>query len=65
LGARRPQPGRTRPRRAVWGADAVRAGGVQAILNYAPVVLKVPPAVTIREIDPVGAMQSMTYYLDD
>jgi redox-sensing transcriptional repressor len=46
-------------------ADRMVAGGVQAILNYAPVVLKVPPAVTIREIDPVGAMQSMTYYLDD
>jgi redox-sensing transcriptional repressor len=46
-------------------ADRMVAGGVQAILNYAPVVLKVPPEVTIREIDPVGAMQSMTYYLDD
>jgi redox-sensing transcriptional repressor len=46
-------------------ADQMVAGGVQAILNYAPVVLKVPPEVTIREIDPVGSMQSMTYYLDD
>jgi redox-sensing transcriptional repressor len=46
-------------------ADRMVAGGIQAILNYAPVVLKVPPEVTIREIDPVGAMQSMTYYLDD
>lgn len=46
-------------------ADQMVTGGVRAILNYAPVVLKVPPAVTIREIDPVGAMQSMTYYLDE
>jgi redox-sensing transcriptional repressor len=46
-------------------ADRMIAGGVRAILNYAPVVLKVPPGVTIREIDPVGAMQSMTYYLED
>ena len=41
------------------------AGGVKAILNYAPVVLKVPPDVTVREIDPVSALQSMTYYLGD
>jgi len=46
-------------------ADQMVAGGVRAILNYAPVVLKVPPDVTIREIDPVGSMQSMTYYLED
>ena len=41
------------------------AGGVKALLNYAPVVLKVPPGVTVREIDPVSALQSMTYYLGD
>lgn len=46
-------------------ADRMVAGGVRALLNYAPVVLHVPPTVTVREIDPVGAMQSMTYYLDD
>ena len=46
-------------------ADQMVAGGVQALLNYAPVVLKVPANVTIREIDPVSAMQSMTYYLED
>lgn len=44
-------------------ADAMVAGGVRALLNYAPVVLKVPPHVTVREIDPVSALQSMTYYL--
>lgn len=38
-------------------------GGVTAILNYAPVVLRVPEGVWVREIDPTGAMQSMTYYL--
>lgn len=46
-------------------ADRMIAGGVLALLNYAPIVLRVPPTVTVREIDPVGAMQSMTYYLDD
>ena len=44
-------------------ADRMIAGGVRALLNYAPIVLRVPPGVTVREIDPVGAMQSMTYYL--
>lgn len=46
-------------------ADLMVAGGVQAILNYAPVILKVPESVTVREIDPVSALQSMTYYIDD
>lgn len=41
------------------------AGGIRSILNYAPVVLKVPDGVTVREIDPVSALQSMTYYLDE
>ena len=46
-------------------ADRMVAGGVRAMLNYAPIVLRVPSDVTVREIDPVGAMQSMTYYLGD
>lgn len=46
-------------------ADALVAGGVRAILNYAPVILRVPDDVWVREIDPTGAMQSMTYYLND
>ena len=45
--------------------DAMIAGGVDAILNYAPVVLRTPARVTVREVDPVSAMQSMTYYLDN
>lgn len=46
-------------------ADKLIAGGVTAILNYAPIVIKTPPHVMVREVDPIGAMQSMTYYLDD
>lgn len=46
-------------------ADQMVAGGIRSILNYAPVVLKVPEGVTVREIDPVSALQSMTYYLDE
>lgn len=45
--------------------DELLAGGVQAILNYAPVTLRVPDGVWVREIDPISLMQSMTYYLDD
>lgn len=45
-------------------AELMVAGGVEAILNYAPVILKVPERVTVREIDPVSALQSMTYYID-
>ena len=45
-------------------ADRMIAGGVRALLNYTIAVLKVPADVTVREIDPVGAMESMTYYLD-
>ncbi len=43
--------------------DALVAGGVTAILNYAPVILRVPDGVWVREVDPTSAMQSMTYYL--
>lgn len=44
-------------------ADRMIAGGVRALLNYTTAVLRVPAYVTVREIDPVGAMESMTYYL--
>ncbi|MSQ40242.1 MAG: redox-sensing transcriptional repressor Rex [Dehalococcoidia bacterium] len=37
--------------------------GVQAILNYAPYSPEVPPGVRISNIDPVLALQSMTFYL--
>jgi len=46
-------------------ADALVAAGVGAILNYAPIIVQVPPSVKIRHIDPVVALQSMTYYIED
>lgn len=46
-------------------ADRMIAGGVEAILNYAPVILRVPEHVTVREIDPVSALQSMTFYVSE
>lgn len=46
-------------------AETMIDGGVQALLNYAPVSLKTPSHIQVREIDPIGALQSMTYYLKD
>lgn len=46
-------------------ADRMVTGGVRALLNYAPVVLRLPPGVAARDIDPVAALQSLAYYLDD
>lgn len=46
-------------------ADALVEAGVGAILNYAPITVQVPSYVKIRHIDPVVALQSMTYYLEN
>lgn len=43
--------------------DRLVNAGIHAILNYAPMMPHVPPDVTIRHIDPVLAMQSMTFYI--
>ena len=37
--------------------------GVRAILNYAPRAVQVPESVHLQQIDPVIALQSMTYHL--
>lgn len=44
--------------------DRLVNAGVHAILNYAPMTPHVPRDVVIRHIDPVLAMQSMTYYIN-
>jgi len=43
--------------------DAMIAGGVRSILNYAATSVPVPERVQIKNIDPVLALQSMTFYL--
>lgn len=43
--------------------DVLVQSGVQAILNYASITARVPANVHVRQIDPVLALQSMTYYL--
>jgi redox-sensing transcriptional repressor len=45
--------------------NALVANGVKAILNYAPIAAQVPESVHIKDIDPVLALQSMTFYLKD
>lgn len=37
--------------------------GIKAVLNYAPIQPRVPKGVWVRDIDPVVALQSMTYHL--
>ncbi len=38
-------------------------GNIRAILNYAPTSVAVPDHVEVKNIDPVLALQSMTFYL--
>ncbi len=45
-------------------ADLLIKADIRAILNYAPITLTVPSNVTIENIDPIIALQSMTYYLE-
>jgi len=43
--------------------DSLVRCGVRAILNYAPIAAQVPRGVHLKRIEPVLALQSMTYYL--
>jgi redox-sensing transcriptional repressor len=43
--------------------DALVRCGVGAILNYAPIAARVPQGIQIKRVEPVLALQSMTYYL--
>ena len=45
--------------------DRLVESGIRAILNYAPTSPQVPDGIRIRNIDPVIALQSMTYYLGE
>lgn len=45
-------------------ADALIEAGIRAILNYSPITVQVQPNIRLRQIDPVVALQSMTYYLE-
>jgi redox-sensing transcriptional repressor len=45
--------------------DRLVACGVRAILSYAPAAVRIPEGVHIRYIDPVLALQGMTFYLKE
>ena len=44
-------------------ADRIVEAGVRAILNYAATTVLTPPGVEVRDVNPVLALQTMTYYL--
>jgi redox-sensing transcriptional repressor len=43
--------------------DTMVSCGIKAILNYAPIAARVHSDIRMRNIDPVLALQSMTFYL--
>ena len=43
--------------------DKLVKSGIRAIVNYAPICVKVPGGVRLQIIDPVLGLQSMTFYL--
>ncbi len=45
--------------------DRLVEAGIRGILNYAPMTPHVPQGVTVRTIDPLQALQTMTFYLRD
>ncbi len=51
------------PEAAASIMNVLVAGGIRAILNYAPTSVSVPDTVEVKNIDPVLALQSMTFYL--
>jgi len=46
-------------------ADMLVEAGIEAILNFAPVILKTPPSVRIHAADFTTDLQSLAYYLQD
>ncbi|MFQ5988231.1 MAG: redox-sensing transcriptional repressor Rex [Dehalococcoidia bacterium] len=51
------------PSQTQEATDCLVGCGVKGILNYAPVAARVPPDVHLQEIDPVLALQTLTYHL--
>ena len=45
--------------------DQMASAGIRAILSYAPINMRAPKDVRLRNIDPVVMLQSMTYHLKD
>lgn len=45
-------------------ADALVRGGVRAVLNFAPVKLRVPRGVYVQDVDLSMELQSLAYYVE-
>jgi redox-sensing transcriptional repressor len=43
-------------------ADRMIASGIRSILNFAPIVVNVPPGVTVRKVDLAIELQILAYY---
>ena len=52
----------TPPAAAQEAADRLVRAGVTSILNFAPVVLVVPPGVTVRKVDLAVELQILSYH---
>ena len=52
----------TPPAAAQDAADRLVSAGVTSILNFAPVVLVVPPGVTVRKVDLAVELQILSYH---
>lgn len=46
-------------------ADKLISAGIEAILNFAPTILKAPPHIRIHTADFTTDLQSLAYYLDN
>lgn len=44
-------------------ADAIVASGIRAILNFAPVPLRVPPAIKLKHVDVSVALEGLCFHL--
>lgn len=44
-------------------AEAVAAAGIQAILNFAPVQLQLPPGLILRQVDLAAEFEALSYQL--
>lgn len=53
----------TPPAAAQSACDRLVAGGVQCILNFAPVVLQVPPHIEVRKVDLAIELQILSFHV--
>ncbi len=44
--------------------DLLVKAGVQAILNFAPAVIDVPPSIALRNVDLTGELEVLCYFID-